>query len=89
VDAVSDSTELITIDDIAGPDVAETDTLLALAGKTGETILYRLSSGWRCSIELPTVLAGAQFKVGSEFGHPTARSAIIECLARVKEALKK
>lgn len=86
---MSNSTELITLDDIAGPDVADTDALLDLAGKTGETSLHRLSSGWRCSIELPTVLAGAQFRVGSEFGHPTARSAIIECLARVKEALKK
>lgn len=86
---MSDSTKLITIGDTAGPDVTDTDTLLALAGQTGETSLHRLSNGWRCSIELPTVLAGAQFKVGSEFGHPNARSAIIECLARVKEALKK
>jgi len=67
----------------------DTDTLLAVAGEIGNSTLYKMPSGWSLTVEIHTVLAGAQFKVHSKFGHRTARSAIIECLERVKEALKK
>jgi hypothetical protein len=70
-------------------DFLDTDQLLAAAGDIGDSSLMKLQSGWVLTVEIPTVLAGAQFKVRSEFGHPTARSAILECLQRVKEALKK
>jgi hypothetical protein len=79
----------ITLDNIAGPDDKDTDTLLALAGSIGHSSLYKTDTGWSFTVEIPTVLAGAEFKVRSEFGHPSARSAIIQCLKRVKEALKK
>jgi hypothetical protein len=70
-------------------DFLDTDSLLAAAGDIGNSSLMKIHSGWVFTVEIPTVLAGAQFKVRSEFGHPTARSAILECLQRVKEALKK
>ena len=66
-----------------------TDELLTVAGGIGQCSLHKLASGWNFTVEIPTVLAGAQFKIHSEFKHPTARSAILEGLQRVKEALKK
>jgi len=71
------------------PEEYDTDSLLAAAASIGDSSLYKLPTGWSFTVEIPTALAGAQFKVRSEFGHPTARSAILECIQRVKEALKK
>jgi hypothetical protein len=71
------------------PEEYDTDSLLAAAASIGESHLYKLPSGWCFTVEIPTSLAGAQFKVRSEFGHRSARDAILECIQRVKEAVKK
>jgi hypothetical protein len=80
---------LQVLDDFANLGFLDTDTLLAVAGDIGDSSLMKLQSGWVFTVEIPTVLAGAQFKVRSEFGHRSARDAILECIQRVKEALKK
>jgi hypothetical protein len=67
----------------------DTDSLLSAAASIGgDCSLHKLGSGWNFMVEIPTSVTGGQFKVHSDFGHATARGAIIQCLSRVKEALK-
>jgi hypothetical protein len=85
------NTDLVAIpnlDNVTSQDAPDTDTLLATAASVGPCSLHKMDSGWSFNVEIPTVLAGAEFKIRSGFNHPSARSAIVECLARVRVALK-
>lgn len=65
-------------------------SLEALLGEMswyGYPRLNRFESGWHCSIDVFVSGAGVEFKVASEFKHPTARAAAEECSGRLEAAL--
>jgi hypothetical protein len=46
-------------------------------------------NGWHCNIEMFVSATGAQFKVASEFNHPSATEAVRVCIDRMHESLRK
>ena len=65
------------------------EEILAELCKYGEPILHKLDDGWICRVDFFVTGAGVQFKVGSDYDHPTPLEAAQVCFDRVKEALNK
>lgn len=69
------------------PNSSLEELLLALS-KYGRPSLSVVSQGWHCWVTMHVSSKGIEFKVSSEFDHPSPMSATIECYARLGKALK-
>jgi len=54
----------------------------------GEPRCVMLNNGWYCAVDMYVSAIGANFKVASEFSHPTPRAAAQECRKRVLATLE-
>ena len=62
--------------------MAELEEMLRATEALGEVSLFKLSGGWRASIDLPAP-AGCQAKVSSDFDMPTPSDAVNQMLDRL------
>jgi hypothetical protein len=67
---------------------ADLEGVLSWLQKFGRPRLSCLGTGWHSNIEMHVSSVGAEFKVASEFGHPTPLAAAQECAARVVQTLR-
>lgn len=74
----------------AGPTVPDgsLESLLKQLTLFGKPRLSYMGDGWYSSIDMHVVAAGSEFKVASEFKHPSGLAAARQCAERVVEVLK-
>lgn len=58
---------------------------LALYGKPR---LSWLTNGWYCCLDVMVTGKGVEFKIASEFDHPTPLEAVMVCKQRLEEAMR-
>jgi hypothetical protein len=73
------------LDDLRSLSLAQVLTLLE---GFGEPRLGKYGSGWVCSVEMTVAVAGASYKICSEFKHATPLAAALQCAERVRAALQ-
>lgn len=64
------------------------DMVLMLCSVGRPNVYCSKSGDFKVSVEMFVSAKGASFDIGSEFGHKTPKSAAMECIERVRIALK-
>lgn len=63
------------------------EVLLKALSVYGRPSLSIVDKGWHCWVSMYVSSKGIEFKVSSEFNHPTPISATTECFTRLQKAL--
>ena len=70
------------------PSPTDLATLLGMLLQFGHPSLAHIQAGWHCSVEFFCHGKGVEFKIRSDYGHPTPESAVQTCLDRMHTSLK-
>lgn len=65
------------------------EDMLAELSLYGDVAVFCRSKGASCSLEMTSTLAGFKGEVRSEFGLPSAKVAVAQCLERARAVVQK
>lgn len=69
-------------------DADSLETLLDVMQKYGRPRVAMLDGGWCCIVDMRVASVGTEFKIASEFGHPSPRAAAEQCAQRMQQTLR-